>query len=201
MTMRSGEVYEQPLQRLVVREGTAETGGARLLADLYVPPGTAGVPRHVHPALEEHITVIDGRIGAWMDGQERVLESGERLAITPGTAHSWWPVGDREARVLLDVHPAARFEQHWRQFMGLAQDGKIHPKRGPKFLQIVAIQSEFSDVSRLAAIPAPIQQVLFTLLAPVARLRGYQGANEEYLTRGPSAMTEPEPLPEDAATP
>jgi quercetin dioxygenase-like cupin family protein len=134
MTMRAGDVYEQPLQRLVGRERTAETGGERLPADLYVPPGTAGVPRHLHPALEEHITVVYGRISVWIHGQEKVLEPGERLDIPPGSTHSWWPVGEQEAHALLDVHPAARFECHWRQFMGLAQDGKIHPKRGPRFL-------------------------------------------------------------------
>ncbi len=36
MTMRAGEVYEHPFERLVVRVGTAESDGRELVADLYV---------------------------------------------------------------------------------------------------------------------------------------------------------------------
>lgn len=77
MTMRSGEVYEHPFERLVIRVGTAESGGKELIADLYVPPDVSGVPRHIHPAMEETLTVIRGRAGAWVAGQKRILGAGD----------------------------------------------------------------------------------------------------------------------------
>ena len=40
-----------------------------------------------------------------------------------------------------------------------------------------------------------LQLALATLVTPIGRLRGYRGWYEEYLTRGPSEIVEPEPLP------
>jgi hypothetical protein len=40
------------------------------------------------------------------------------------------------------------------------------------------------------------KHALGAVFAPLARLRGYQGRNEEYLTRGPSEIVDLEPLPE-----
>jgi hypothetical protein len=58
---------------------------------------------------------------------------------------------------------------------------------------------EFSDVMAVAGPPLLLQRAL---AAPIARLRGYQGRYEEYLTRGPSEIVEPEPLhPERPSTP
>jgi hypothetical protein len=42
MTMRAGEVYEHPYERLVVRVGTAESDGRELIADLYVRADVKG---------------------------------------------------------------------------------------------------------------------------------------------------------------
>jgi uncharacterized cupin superfamily protein len=62
MTMRAGEVYEHPYERLVVRVGTAESAGKELVAEVQVRSGAPGVPRHAHPELEEAVTVIRGEL-------------------------------------------------------------------------------------------------------------------------------------------
>ena len=85
MTMHSGEVYDTGrTERLVVRVGTAESGGQRLLADLYVRPGGGRVPPHVHPTIEEAFTVIHGALGTWVAGKTRVLTAGVGIRIPPG---------------------------------------------------------------------------------------------------------------------
>ena len=175
--------------------GTAESGGKELIADVHVPPGAPGVPRHIHPAMEEKFTVIRGKAGTWVAGQERILGPGDSVQIAPGETHSWWPAGDEEVRILPEVRPGDRFEAMWRQFMGLSQDGKMHAKGAPGFLQVAMISREFSDVAQVAGIPPVVSRFLFSLLAPIARLRGCRGAYEEYLTRGPNAVVELEPLP------
>jgi len=43
--------------------------------------------------------------------------------------------------------------------------------------------------------PWAVQRVLFEVLAPVARMLGYQGCNPEYLDRKPSEIVELEDLP------
>src|SRR5262245_24935647 len=181
MTMRAGEVYEHPFERLVVRVGTAESDGRELVADLYVPAGAPGVPRHVHPALAETVTVIRGRVSAWspVDG-ELILGPGATLRVPPNTSHSWRPLGDEGVRMLVEARPGARFEEMWRQFMGLLQDGKAGPK-GPGFLQIMMLAHEFSDVMALAGPPRVLQRAIAAIVTPIGRLRGYQGRYEEYL--------------------
>src|SRR6266508_810503 len=64
MTMRAGEVYEHPFERLVVRVGTAESDGRELVADLYVRADAPGVPRHIHPTMAETFTVVRGKVSA-----------------------------------------------------------------------------------------------------------------------------------------
>ena len=195
MTMRAGEVYEHPFERLVVRVGTAESNGRELVADLYVRPDTPGVPRHLHPTLTEALTVIRGKVSAWSPDQgERILGPGDTLDIPPNTPHAWRPVGDEEVRILVAVRPGVRFEEMWRQFMGLLQDGKAGPK-GPGFLQVMMMAHEFPDVMAIAGPPLFLQRAVAALLTPIGRLLGYRGRYDEYLTRGPSMIVEPEPLP------
>ena len=195
MVMRSGEVYEHPFERLVVRVGTAESDGRELVADLYVRADAPGVPRHIHPTAAETATVIRGRVSAWSpDEGERILGPGETLRVPPNTSHAWRPVGDEDVRMLIEARPGARIEEMWRQFAGLLQDGKAGPK-GPGFLQMMMMAHEFSDVMAIAGPPLFLQRAVAALVTPIGRLRGYKGRYEEYLTRGPSEVVEPEPLP------
>jgi quercetin dioxygenase-like cupin family protein len=178
-----------------VRTGTAESSGRELVADLYVRAAGPGVPRHIHPTVAENVTVIRGKVCAWSPGEgERILGPGETLSIPPNTAHSWRPVGDEEVRMLVSCRPGARFEEMWRQFMGLLQDGKAGP-RGPGFLQMMMLANEYSDVMALDGPPLLLQRAFAALVTPIGRLRGYRGRYEEYLTRGPSEIVAPEPLP------
>jgi mannose-6-phosphate isomerase-like protein (cupin superfamily) len=102
MTMRAGEVYEHPYERLVVRVGTAESDGSELVADLYVRADAPGVPRHSHPTVAETVTVIRGKVRAWSpDEGERILGPGETLRVPPNTKHGWHP-GVPDARALRD---------------------------------------------------------------------------------------------------
>jgi quercetin dioxygenase-like cupin family protein len=196
MTMRAGEVYEHPFERLVVRVGTAESQGRELVIDLYVRGNAPGVPPHIHPQMEEALTVISGKVEVLSaDGKWTTLGPGESVHVPPNTPHSWRPVGE-DVRILGVARPGARFEENWRQFMGMAQDGKLGPNGDHlPFLQAMAMIHEFPDVMALAGPPIFLQHALAAVLAPIARLRGYRGKYEEYLERGPTEIVQLEPLP------
>lgn len=196
MTMRTGEVYEHPNERLVVRLGTAESNGRELIVDVYVPGNAPGIPMHLHPRMEESITVIRGLVEVLLAGERKVLGPGDRVRVLPNTAHSWRPLGGNVC-IRGVVRPGDRFEDMWRQFMGLSQDGKLGP-RGDHlpFLQAMAMTREFPDVMALAGPPVWLQQAMAAVLAPIARLRGYHGKYEEYLRRGPTEVVELAPLEE-----
>jgi mannose-6-phosphate isomerase-like protein (cupin superfamily) len=201
MTMRTGEVYEHPGERLVVRVGTAESQGGELIIDLYVPGNARGVPPHIHPQMEEVLTVIRGKVEVMSpDGGWRLVGPGERVVIPANTAHGWRPVGE-DIRILGEARPGARFEEMWRQFLGLSMDGKLGPKGDHlPFLQAMAMIHEFPDVMALAGPPVFLQHALAAAFAPIARLRGYRGKYDEYATRGPSEIVVPEPLPMGLST-
>lgn len=199
MTMsRAGEVYLSPptRERVVVRIGTAETGGELLALDVYVRPGGAVVGEHVHPLMEESFVLIHGQVGVRVNGEESVYDRpGERVRVPAGTPHFWWNAGDGEARMLVQVRPrAVRFEQMvLRQLYGLARDGKTDAGGRPGLLQAAVIAQAYGDVTRFTEPSPAVQRVLYGTLAPLARVLGYRALDPAY--EGEAPMTDIEPLP------
>jgi quercetin dioxygenase-like cupin family protein len=192
---RAGDVIENPItgERVVVRLGTEETGGELLVADGYVRPGGAVTGEHVHPIIEECFTVVSGRVGFRIDGRESIAEPGQRLHVPPGTAHDWWNAGEEEAHIVVEISPAARFEEMALNLFGLAQDGKTNQKGMPNLLQAAIFAREFSDVLYFIKPPLLVQRLLFGSLTTIALLFGYKGSYPKYLKRGPSERVEVEP--------
>jgi quercetin dioxygenase-like cupin family protein len=184
--LRRGEIYDNPVTgvRAIVRVGTDETDGERLVVDIQARPGAAGAGEHRHPSMDERFTVVRGRFGFSIDGRRSVAGPGESVHIPPGVAHDWWNEGE-EAHLVLEIQPAARYEAMMRNLFGLAQDGKTDSRGMPRLLQLALLAREFADVVRFTKPHRLVQAILFPLLAPVARLRGYRGSYPEYLERKP----------------
>jgi len=64
------------------------------------PPKGAGTPPHVHPH-EETITVIAGRIKAWVDGEIQVLGERQTLFIPAGAKHQFGVISEEPAHLLI----------------------------------------------------------------------------------------------------
>ncbi len=191
---KAGDVFENPItgERTVIRVGTEDSGGELLISDLYVSPGGRVAAEHVHPIIKEWFTVLSGRVGFRLDGRESVADIGERLYVAPGTVHDWWNAGEEEAHVVVEISPAARFEEAISTTFGLARDGKTNAKGLPNLLELALLSREFEDVLYFTKPPRAVQKVLFAVLAPVARLLGYRGSYPKY---GPSGFVEVEPWP------
>ena len=192
---RAGDVIENPVtgERAVVRLGTEETGGELLVVEAFVEPGGAVTGEHVHPVIEEYFTVVSGRVGFRLDGRESIAEPGQRLHVPAGMAHDWWNAGEEEARIVVEIGPADRFEVMIANLFGLARDGETNSKGMPNLLQAALFAREFEDVLYFSRPPRAVQKVFFGILAPVARLLGYRGSYPEYLEHGPTEMVEVEP--------
>ena len=134
---RAGDVIENPVtgERVVVRVGTEGSGGELLAIDGYIKPGGAVTGEHVHPAIEEHFTVVRGRVGFRIDGCESVARPGKRLYVPAGTAHDWWNAGEEEAHIVVEIRPGARFEEMALNLFGLAREGKTNSRGMPNLLQ------------------------------------------------------------------
>lgn len=187
-----GDLYENHVtgERGVVLRGTEDGDGASLLVHLTVRPGGAVAGEHIHPALTETFTVIDGELATRIDGMEGRLSAGESASVPPGTAHDWWNAGSADADVLVEIDPPTpRFETMIATIFGLANAGKTNAKGMPNPLQLALIGREFEDVIRFTSPPAPVQRVVFGALGPIARRRGYRGIYPELL--GPSGTATP----------
>ena len=195
---KRGDVIENPVtgEYVVVRVGTEETDGELLVIDCFVRPGGAVTGEHVHPTMDERFTVVRGRVGFRIDGREMIAEAGQKLHAPAGVAHDWWNADDTEAQIQVEIRPAARFVEMAVNLYGLAQDGKTNAKGIPSFLQLVALAKEFEDVIYFTHPPRIVQRLLFSLLAPVARLLGYRGSDPKYLRRQRTTVpVEPWPGP------
>lgn len=181
--MRSGEAYENRVQgdRAVVREGSDDNGGERLVVDLYVRPGGAVAGKHIHEYITERFEVLAGTVRFHLDGRDEVVGPGQRVEVPPGAVHDWWNVGDDEAHVLVEIEPAARFELMIQNLYGLANDGKTNARGIPKLLPLALFAREFRREGEFIRPPRIVQRVLFAALAPLAHVRGYRAINPEYL--------------------
>lgn len=193
---KAGDVIENPVtgESGYVRLGTPETNGALLVSDLRVPASEGPLlPMHFHPGHEERFTVVDGRIVFVRGDARSVVEAGGHEVVPPGIPHRWWNVGDQDARVLVEVRPAARFEQLTRTVFGLVREGKTNKQDIPNPLQAALIAKEFGDVVVFTNPPVWLQQILYGLLAPLGRLLGYRASYPRHL-RNPVDSVEVEPL-------
>jgi quercetin dioxygenase-like cupin family protein len=191
--LRQGEVYENPVtgMKVVIRVGTWESGGERLVADLYVRKCGAGSALHTHPVIHERFTVVSGRVGMSLNGKTSIAEIGSTVEIPPGAPHRWWNAGIYEAKLTIDIQPAARFEEYVRNLFGLAQDGKTDPMGMPHLFQLAVLAQDFQDVVRFPNPSRMVPAALFPVLAPMARWLGYRGSYSKYLIRPPSGVLEP----------
>ena len=183
--MRAGEVYSNPAsgERGVVILGTHETGGKRIVIDLYLRPGGGMIERHYHPTIHERFKVIQGEVSYTLNGVEASAQPGQTVDIPPGTLHSFWNSGSSEGLIRFDVQPAERFAALIKNGFALAQDGKTDATGKPGILQIALMAREFDDVVRYDMGPRLVQRILFLILTPFARLKGLKGSYPEYLTR------------------
>jgi quercetin dioxygenase-like cupin family protein len=103
--LKKGEVYQNLVtgERAVVRVGTDQTAGERLVVDLFVSPGGRVAAEHYHPAMRERFTVVRGRVGVSIDGQQSIAGAGHQVEVAAGQAHDWWNAGDDEAHVIVEI--------------------------------------------------------------------------------------------------
>jgi mannose-6-phosphate isomerase-like protein (cupin superfamily) len=181
--MVEGEELENPAtgERGVVVKSPWSGEDSSLEADLYVRPGGAVVGEHIHHNFDERFTVRAGRIAFKLDGVESVAGPGEVVEIPRGHWHDWWNASDtEEASARVWVSDGKRFAEMIETLFGLARDGYTNEKGMPDPLQLAMFATEFRDVLVLKRPPAAVQAIIFGLLRPIARARGYRGTYPQY---------------------
>ena len=135
---------------------------------------------HYHPKQEEDFMVLTGELTVKFNGTLRVLKTGGKLHIPPGTHHAMWNSSPQKTIVNWQVRPALNTEYLLETANGLAAAGKIDAAK-PNLLQTAILLNKFGEVFRLSKPPAAIQKILFCMLTPFAWLAGYRAVYREYI--------------------
>lgn len=171
-----GEVWENPVtrERATILELPWQNADGRGTGELTALVGARVVGEHLHPAMVERFTVLEGELTLKRDKVTSVLKEGESAVIEPGLWHDWWNASGRDARVRVETTPGERFAHMLETLFGLAELGHTNSKGMPDPLQLALFASEFSDVIVFRTPPPVVQRAIFGALAPIARLRGYR---------------------------
>lgn len=181
---RVGDTIEHPItgERVTFLETAASTGGEFLRVRLEVRPGGAIPNLHVHPGAEERFAVAEGRLQIRRVTSAWVAHAGETVIVPPGIAHVWGNPFDSPAAVITELRPALRAETFFETFFGLARDGKVDPRRNlPKsLLQTALLFHDYRAEVGLPGLAGAAMRGLSTVLAPLARARGYRSRYPQY---------------------
>jgi mannose-6-phosphate isomerase-like protein (cupin superfamily) len=171
-----GEVLENPVtrERAVIIELPWQNEEGRAVAEMTALPGARVVGEHLHPAIHERFSVLEGELTVIRDGERSTLRTGETAEIEPGVWHDWFNRGSVDAVVRVEVTPGERFAHMIETLFGLAQAGHVNAKGMPDPLQLALTAQEFSDVIVFRKPPPALQRIVFGALAPIARRRGYR---------------------------
>lgn len=179
-----GQTLEHPLtgERLTFLETSASTKGAKLRIAVEMVPGGALSGAHVHPNAEERFEITAGRIQMTQSGRTSVREVGETVVIPSGVGHVWGNPFDEPAAIAVDLYPALRMETFFETWFGLAKDGKYSARtNAPSFLQLALVLHDFRpDIRFPLGITGVAARGVASLVAPLARARGYRSVYPEY---------------------
>jgi len=81
------------------------TRGAVSILEHPISPGGFAMP-HTHTREDEISYVLEGVLGAEIDGEEMTVEAGQYLLKPRGLKHAFWNPTDRPARVIEIIAPA-----------------------------------------------------------------------------------------------
>jgi hypothetical protein len=75
--------------------------------------------------------------------------------------------------VLWRTSPAGRTHEWFRALDSLQREGRVGRNGLPGPLAFAVLLTDYRDVIRLAGPPDPLLRVVFGVLAPLGRIRGY----------------------------
>ena len=160
---------------------SGDTQGKLLEMESTFNSRTIEPPPHYHPEQEEDFTILEGELQVKINGEKRILKKGDLLHIPAGTIHSMWSEYNGKTIVNWVIRPALNSEYFFETAVGLANSGKTNKKGMPGILQGSLMALHFHSVFRLAKPPMVIQKILFSILAPIARMFGYRPVYKEYI--------------------
>lgn len=177
-TIENGFGEELTFVRLVENEN-----GGLLEVENKVRPG-AGPPMHIHHLQDESLTVVRGRIGAQVAGENPTYHGpGETVTFKRGVPHRFWNAGEDVLVCTGWVSPANNMEYFLTEVYKSikANGGKPSPFDG------AFLQTKYSSEFDLVEIPAFVKKFIFPIIVVMGRVSGryrkYENGPEPILAK------------------
>lgn len=173
--------FEHPNgERLKFTKTSAETNGELLEMEAVYQPHSEPPPLHYHPAQEEQFEVLAGEFRVRIGERERTYQVGETFTVPPNTPHWMHNLSDEDGRLRWQIRPALKSQDFFATLWGLAADDKLEPTGRPNLWQLAVIMRAYRDEFRVCSPPYFLQLILFGILAPIGRLKGFKAKYDEY---------------------
>jgi mannose-6-phosphate isomerase-like protein (cupin superfamily) len=185
--IRPGEHLTNPVtgEMLIFHETAAETGGELVRVETIVEPDGFVAAAHVHPSQTERFDILEGTVEFRLGGEIVRASAGDEVVVPPGTPHRFRNTGAAEARFLVEVRPALKFESLIETMFTLAAEGKTNKRGLPGPFRLAVIAREHFDTVRLPFPPAPLQRAALAVGAPLGRALGYKPTVERPVRSDP----------------
>jgi quercetin dioxygenase-like cupin family protein len=146
-----------------------DPNGDRLLAEARAQPG-AGPPMHVHHLQEEAMTVVAGKLGFQIVGEQpRYAGPGETVIFAPGVGHRWWNAGTNELHCTGWAKPPHNVEY---VLAAIFDSMKRSGRKRPDFFDAAFLLTRYRSEMSMLEIPAVVQKVAFPVLLAVGKFLG-----------------------------
>lgn len=96
-----------------------DTDGRFSLVEHTLGPRVLAAPMHFHSREDEYTFVLEGRVGAILDGHEAEAGPGDLLFKPRGEWHTFWNAGETPAR-MLEIISSGGLEDLFRQLDSFA---------------------------------------------------------------------------------
>lgn len=154
---------------LIFERLVSSSNGDYLEVSNEVQPG-AGPPMHVHFKQEEALTVVEGKLGYQILGQEpQFANSGETVVFKPGVAHKFWAAGNKTLRCTGFVKPAHNLEYFLTE---VYKSTKNNGGKKPDDFEAAYLMHKYRTEFDMLDVPGFVKAVLFPLFRLVGQMSG-----------------------------
>ncbi|QQS29657.1 MAG: cupin domain-containing protein [Sphingobacteriales bacterium] len=161
-------------------ETSKETNGSHVTIKSVLKQGGGFKVNHIHPFADEIFEVISGTLSFKLNGVEETITAGHKISFPRNQAHAHWNNHPEDLVILQTITPCLDVERFLETLFGLGADGYLDQTGQPPFLQVMVWLKEVNNRTYLADIPVGVQNVLASVLTPVAKLLGYRAFYPKY---------------------
>lgn len=159
---------------------SSETGGRYLEMESVFRGHSTEPLLHYHPYQDEKFVVVAGQVRARINGELKTYSAGDQFEVAKNTHHAMWNESGVPATLNWIISPALETEYFFENTIGLSIDGKTNDKGIPDMLQGVLIANRYTKTIRFSKPSFFIQRIIFSILTPIAYLRGYRPSYKKY---------------------